>query len=319
MSLSNSDRRYVISDAERPSALAGKRILVTRPRAQAADLCDKLAALGAEPILFPTIEIAPMEDYSALDRAITALDWPEGRARYQWVIFTSVNGVAAFWERLSVGAGGSTFAHRAPAPPAATAHLQFAAIGPATARALEQRGVRVTFIPDEYVAEAIVEGLGDVNGQWILLPRADIAREALAVELSRRGAIVHEIAVYRTLPAAPDPQGLYELRRGVDAVMFTSSSTVRNFVALLSGGAKYVDAANMRRLGRDGVPMPSLGRAIIACIGPITAQTAREVGLPVDVVAQEYTLDGLVAALAGYFSHPELQLKENRWIPARSL
>ena len=318
MSLSNSDRRYVISDAERPSALAGKRILVTRPRAQAADLCDKLAALGAEPILFPTIEIAPMEDYSALDRAITALDWPEGRARYQWVIFTSVNGVAAFWERLSVGAGGSTFAHHAPAPPA---HLQFAAIGPATARALEQRGVRVTFIPDEYVAEAIVEGLGDVNGQWILLPRADIAREALAVELSRRGAVVHEIAVYRTLPTALDPQGLYELRRGVDAITFTSSSTARNFVALVSGSPKYIDAANYRRMGRDGVPMPSLGRAIIACIGPVTAQTAREVGLPVDVIAhrEAYTLDGLVAALADYFSHPELQLKENRWIPARSL
>jgi len=139
------------------------------------------------------------------------------------------------------------------------------------------------------------------------------------VELSRRGAIVHEIAVYRTLPAAPDPQGLMELRRGVDAITFTSSSTVRNFVALLSGSTKYIDAANYRRMGHDGIPMPSLNRAAIACLGPITAQTAREVGLPVDVMAREYTMQGLVAALVEYFSHPELQLKENRWLPARSL
>ncbi len=281
--------------------LTGKRILITRPRAQAADLCDKLAALGAEPILFPAIEIAPMDDYSALDRAIAALD------KYQWIIFTSVNGVAAFWYRLTV-----VGASLVPA-------LKIASIGPATAQALAKRGVRTEFIPGEYVAERILDGVGSVEGQWILLPRADIAREALAEELGRRGAIVHEIAAYRTLPAAPDPQGLTELRRGVDAITFTSSSTVRNFVALLSGSTKYIDAANYRRMGHDGIPMPSLNRAIIACIGPITAQTAREVGLPVDVMATEYTMDGLVAALVEYFSHPELQLKENRWLPARSL
>jgi uroporphyrinogen-III synthase len=284
-------------------SLAGKRILVTRPRAQAADLCDKLAALGAEPILFPTIEIAPVDDYSALDQAIAALD------KYQWVIFTSVNGVAAFWKRLDLTG----------LREADLSGLRFAAIGPATAHALEKRGVRAAFIPEEYVAEAIVAGIDNVEGQWILLPRADIAREALAEELGRRGAIVHEIAAYRTLPAAPDPQGLTELRRGVDAITFTSSSTVRNFVLLLSGNTKYIDAANYRRMGHNGAPMPSLNHTAIACIGPITAQTAREVGLPVDVMATEYTMDGLVAALVGYFSRPELPLKENRWIPARSL
>jgi uroporphyrinogen-III synthase len=283
--------------------LAGKRILVTRPRAQAADLCNKLTTLGAEPILFPTIEIAPMDDYSVLDQAIAALD------QYRWIIFTSVNGVAAFWERLSVtGQDGR-----------ALTGMRVAAIGPATAQALAKRGARTEFIPDEYVAERILDGVDNVEGQWILLPRADIAREALAVELSRRGALVHEIAAYRTLPTAPDPQGLAELRCGVDAITFTSSSTVRNFVTLVSGGPQYIDAANIRRMGRDGVPMPSLGTAAIACIGPITAQTAREIGLPVDVMAHEYTMDGLVAALADYFSRPELQLKENRWIPDRSL
>lgn len=287
--------------------LAGKRIVVTRARAQAADLSDKLAALGATPILFPTIEIGPPEDHTALDQAIATLD------KYHWLIFTSVNGVAAFWQRLELA--------NLPTPRGrfAVSGLKIAAIGPATARALEERGVQAAFIPEEYVAEAIVDGIGDVTGQWILLPRAAIAREALAVELSRRGARVHEIAAYRTLPATPDPRGLTELRRGVDAIAFTSSSTVRNFVTLLSGSPKYIDAANYRCMGRDGVPMPSLGRAAIACLGPITAQTTREVGLPVDVMAREYTMEGLVAALVEYFSHPELQLQENRWIPARSL
>lgn len=276
--------------------LAGKRILVTRPRAQAADLCDKLTALGAEPIVFPTIDIAPLEDHTALDRAITDL------CSYQWVVFTSVNGVAAVWDRLAaMGKDGRAFDG-----------IQVAAIGPATARALGKRGIHAHFIPDEYIAEAIVDGLGEVRGQRILLPRADIAREALAVALERRGAIVHENAAYRTLPAAPDPQGLTELRRGVDAITFTSSSTVRNFVLLLSGSAQYIDAANYRRMGHHGIPMPSLNRAIIACIGPITAQTAREVGLPVNVMAAEYTMDGLVAALVEYFSPPDLQVMENR-------
>jgi uroporphyrinogen-III synthase len=284
------------------SALSGKRILVTRPRAQAADLCDKLAALGAEPILFPTIEIAPMDDYSALDQAIATLD------RYQWIVFTSVNGVAAFWKRLER----SNLQSLIP-------NLKIAAIGPATTQALEKHGVRATFIPEEYVAEAILEGIGEVSGKRILLPRAEIAREALAEELNRRGAIVHEIATYRTLPARPDPLGFTEMRRGVDAITFTSSSTVRNFVLLLSGSPKYIDTAACRRMGLDGVPVPSLNRAIVACIGPITAQTAHEVGLPVDVMAREYTMDGLVTALVGYFSHPELELKENRWRPKRSL
>jgi uroporphyrinogen-III synthase len=245
-------------------SLAGKRILVTRPRAQAADLCDKLAALGAIPIQFPTIEIAPLDDYAALDDAIARL------ADYQWIIFTSVNGVSAFWQRLEVTGKNSN----------ALDGIRVAAIGPTTARALEKRGIAAQFIPDEYVAEAIVEGIGDVRGQRILLPRADIAREAMAIELERRGAHIEEITTYRTLPAAPDPHGLAELQRGVDAITFTSSSTARNFVALV--GHKTFGAA-------------------VACIGPITAQTVRELGLPVNVMATEYTMDGLVAALVKHF------------------
>lgn len=281
-------------------SLAGRRILVTRPRAQAASLCNKLVALGAEPIPFPTSEIAPMDDYASLDEAIGNLN------QYHWIIFTSVNGVAAFWKRLML-----IGEVRIPA-------LKFAAIGPATAQALEKHSRPATFIPDEYVAEAIVAGLGNVEGQRILLPCAEIAREALAKELRHRGAIVHEIAVYRTLPATPDPWGLAELRRGVDAITFTSSSTVRNFVILLNSHPNHSDTANMHWVSRDGLPMPSLGTAVIACIGPITAQTAHDVGLPVDVIASDYTMDGLVTAICEYFSRPELWLKENRWILARS-
>jgi len=262
--------------------LTGKRILVTRPRAQAAALCDKLAALGAEPIVFPTIDIAPLEDHTALDRAIAGL------SSYPWVVFTSVNGVAAVWDRLAaMGKDGCAFDG-----------IQVAAIGPATAHALGKRGVQAQFIPDEYVAEAIVEGIGDVQGRRILLPRADIARETLALELEGRGAVVDEIAAYRTLPAAPDPTGLAELRHGVDAITFTSSSTVRNFVALM---------------GRDGLS----SNTVVACIGPITANTARELGFRVDVVATEYTMDGLVRALADYFSHAEKLPRKNRWTLAK--
>lgn len=250
-------------------SLLGKRLLVTRPRLQAAGFCAKLAAAGAQPILFPTIEIAPLDDYAALDKAIHAL------SQYHWIIFTSVNGVAAFWKRLELANLRSQISN-----------LKIAAIGPATARALEARGIHCEFIPDKYVAEAIVTKIGNVNGQRILLPRADIARETLAIELANRGAVVHEIAVYRTLPVAPDPDGLAELRRGVDAITFTSSSTVRNFVALV---------------GQDSIsPYP-----VVACIGPITAQTARQAGLPVQVMAREYTTDGLVAALDHYFSELE--------------
>jgi uroporphyrinogen-III synthase len=249
------------------NALAGKRVLVTRPRAQAADLCEKLSALGMQPILFPTIEIVPPEEEAALDEAVAQV------GRFDWVIFTSVNGVQAFMERLGA-AGKEALGFDG---------VRVAAIGPATAQALTMHGVQPQVIPDEYVAERIPDGLGDVKGQCILLPRAKIAREALAVELRRRGAVVHEVAAYDTRAARPGPQDWAELRRGVDVVTFTSSSTVRELLGLLAGE-----------------PDVSLGRAGVACIGPITAQTARELGLHVDIVARVYTMNGLVQAITEY-------------------
>lgn len=249
-------------------SLEGKRIVVTRARAQAAGLCAQLEALGALPIEFPTIRIAPMEDLHLLDQAITSLE------RYDWTIFTSVNGVTVFWERM----------HAAGRTAMAFSSVAVAAIGPATAGALRARGIEPTFVPEEYIAEGIAEGLGDVSGQAILLPRAQIARKALPDLLISKGAQVDEIAVYRTLPGRPTREALEQLTRGFDAITFTSPSTVRNFVQLMGCRASAIVAG-----------------AVVACIGPVTARAAENRGLTVDVIAAEYTMDGLVAALIGVF------------------
>jgi uroporphyrinogen-III synthase len=250
------------------SGLTGKRILVTRPRRQADDLYDLLEAEGAEAILFPTIEIAPLDDPAPLDRALNNL----AAGDYNWVIFTSVNGVNACQTRLQESGHGTDIF--------SAAHI--AAIGPATARTLQTLGVRVDFVPQEYVAERILGGLGNVAGQRILLPRAEIARPALAEALAAAGALVDEIPVYHTLQPPPDPAGLAALQQGLDVITFTSSSTVRNFVALT---------------GTDKIGQ----KTIVACIGPITAGTARELGLPVHIVARDYTIPGLVQALKEHF------------------
>ena len=245
------------------SILAGKRIVITRPRAQAGALAEKLAAHGAEPILLPMIEIGPMDDYGPLDAALSQLD------QYQWIVFTSANAVAVFWARLA-----------GPLP----ASVRLAAVGPGTARAMEARGAAGALIPEEYLAESLAAAIGAVAGQHVLLPHAELADEVLADILRSRGATADEIPVYRTLPAALNEAGLAEVRRGVDVLAFTSASAARNFAGLV------------------GVALPGVRRPVVACIGPITAQAARQVGLGADVVAEEHTLDGLVAALVDYFA-----------------
>jgi uroporphyrinogen-III synthase len=241
--------------------LSGRRVVVTRPEDQAEGLCSRLRALGAEPVEFPVIAIAPPEPGGPLDQAIARL------GSYDWLIFTSVNGVECFWARLEALAAGST---HLPA-------VAVAAIGPATAAALRRRGVQVRLVPAEYRAEAILDEIGDVTGQSILLPRADIARPALADGLRAKGARVDEAPAYRTVPATPARAAFDALRAGVDVITFTSSSTVRNFVAQTAGS--------------------SYGDPLVACIGPVTAATARDLGLRVDVVAKEYTIEGLLNAL----------------------
>jgi uroporphyrinogen III methyltransferase/synthase len=243
-----------------------KTILITRPRQQAKGFAQELLAAGYQVVFFPVIVISPMEDYAALDKALQTI------ARYSWVVFTSVNGVEAVWSRL-----------KALGIQSLPAHVRLAAIGPKTAEALLVRQQKVDYVPQEYVAEAILPGLGDLAGKWVLLPRAEIARKALPEAICAAGGLAHEIAVYRTLPAQPDPDGWEALKQGVDVITLTSPSTVQNFVAL----------AKMANLDPQNLP----GQPIYACIGPITAQSAEQEGLSPRVMADQYTTQGLLQAI----------------------
>ncbi len=251
------------------TSLAGRRVLVTRPRAQGDLLATVLAERGARPILFPTIEIRPADDLAPLDRALAALK------DYAWIAFTSANGVEVVFDRLA--ARGATI----------PAGVRIAAVGSGTARAAQARGARVDFVPSEFLGERLGQELGDVTGQRVLLPRAALAREALAIELARRGAVVEEITVYHTIPVAPDPNGLAELERGVDVATFTSASTVRNYFVLLGERAGSL-----------------LDGALVACFGPVTADAAAALGLTVHVQPETHTIPGLVAALEEHLAVP---------------
>ena len=251
------------------------RILVTRPKNQAAAFGESLRQAGFEPVYFPVIEIRPAEDTRALDRALAKLDC------YDWIDFTSVNGVDAFWKRLEA-------LKLSGLPPVQEEEVKIAAIGPKTAEALQSHGLQPSFVPEAYVAEAILPGLGDLDGRWVLLLRAEIARKALPEAIAKAGGIAHEIAVYHTLPAEPDPQGLAALAAGLDWITFTSPSTVACFSEIV------------RRHGLDPIHLP--GNPRIACIGPITQQAAQEGGFEVAVVAGEFTTEGLTSAMKNYIN-----------------
>ncbi len=275
--------------------LFGKSVVVTRSRAQASDLVAAVSAVGAVPVEFPTIKVAPPGDgYSALDAAIARLRGAAGgageeiaaagtggeasggavAAAYDWIVFTSVNGVEAFFARLNLKGDVRDLKG-----------IRLGAIGPATAAALERRGLKPDFVPAEYRAEAVLDGLlklgaGDAR---VLIPRALEAREILPEKLGEAGAEVEVVPAYETLL---DDAGAAEmsdmlLSGEIDIITFTSSSTVKNFIKLL-----------------DGFDFQELPASVtIACIGPVTAETARELGLRVDLVAEEYTIPGLVRAL----------------------
>ena len=254
-----------------PKPLLGHRILVTRARSQAGDLSRALAALGAIPVELPAIRFEPPEDTAPLDAAIDRLD------SYAWVIFTSANGVDRFCERLR---------DRGRDPRDLT-RARLVAIGDGTARALGRGGLNADIVPERFIAEAVVERLAreDLSGARVLIPRAAEARDVLPRELARLGATVDLVSVYRTVPASPDPAVLAMLAAGeIEVVTFTSSSTVTNLLAQV-------------RNVEHGIRNDPLGGALVACIGPITAQTAREHGLRVNLVAEEHSIPGLVRAL----------------------
>jgi uroporphyrinogen III methyltransferase/synthase len=257
---------------ERP--LEGRTIVVTRARAQAQRFVQLLEAAGARVLQAPTIVIEPPASWEQLDTALTALE------SFTWVVFTSVNGVAMVDRRLS--ARGLSWAM--------ISRKRVAAIGPATAEALAEHGVRVELVPAEYRAEGLVEGLRRVVGpsDRVLLPRAKETRDVLVVELRRLGVAVSEVPAYQTRRIE---DGVVRLREAlasgaVDALTFTSSSTARNFAEQFS----------------DDERSAWRGRIAVASIGPITAATAAEYGLTTDVMPGEYTIPALARALADYFS-----------------
>lgn len=246
--------------------LFGKRVLVTRATDQASRLSRLLREYGAEPVELPAIRIVPPEDFSALDGAVERLD------HYDWVIFTSINGVDSFFDRVATLEKDAR----------AFGRSRIAAIGTATADRLSEHGLRADFVPERFVAEEVMAGLVErgIAGKHVLLPRAELARDVLPDGLRAAGANVDVVVAYRTLPAEPSPEALRRVEAGeVDIVTFASSSTVRNLVSLLGGRTELLE------------------RSFIACIGPITARTAADLGLRVDLVAQEYSVPGLVGAL----------------------
>jgi uroporphyrinogen III methyltransferase/synthase len=239
--------------------LFGRRVVVTRAREQASELVARLHDLGAETIELPVIEIGEAADGgAALGSAVLRL------GEFDWVAFTSANAVERFFARLGeLGGDGRSLGG-----------VRVAAIGPGTAAALERQGVRADLVPGRYVAEAVVEAFPPGPGR-VLLPRAAVARDALPEGLRARGWEVEVVEAYRTALGRPSEEAL-AAARSADAVTFTSSSTVTN----------YLEAA-----GGERVP------PVVACIGPVTAETARAAGLNVSVVAVEHTIDGLVGAL----------------------
>lgn len=270
--------------------LQGRSILITRAHEQAGTFSERLRALGATAVEFPAIRVVPPEDWEPLDNALKRLceaGW------YNWLVFTSANGVRICFERLQ----------RLGYDARSIGNVSVAAIGPATAVELAKYGVAVDLVPAEYIAEGIAVALLDdarklgesLAGKKVLLARAAEARNVLVTELQQSGAIVEVVAAYRTVGVThEDGQGREILRmletQQLDILTFTSSSTVRNFMQWLMQCNRDVANSLLSNVAQHARPK-------IACIGPITSQTAREFGLDVHIEAQEYTIAGLIEAI----------------------
>jgi uroporphyrinogen III methyltransferase/synthase len=261
---------------ERP--LFGKNIVVTRSREQAGELVDMLESLGAETIEAPMIRVEAPDDYAPLDQAVAEA------STYDWIVFTSVNGIDFFMRRLLAGAGDIRDLKG----------VKLVAIGPATADRLSRQGLKADLEPDESRAEGIVQALrqlGELKGKRFLLPRADIAREVLPEELRKSGAEVTEVTAYRTVLAEIEREGdpdIYRmlLEKRIDVVTFTSASTVKNFVQVF-GAEQAADLLNATK---------------VASIGPVTAEAAEQYGIKTAIMPKEYTAPALVDAIVEHFA-----------------
>jgi uroporphyrinogen-III synthase len=256
--------------------LSGLRVLVGRARHQAGALSSELRKLGANVLEIPFIEIRPPRSFKALDTALKNLK------TYDWLILTSVNGVDAMWNRLA----------KLRITKRSLTHLKIAAIGPATKKAIEKRGVKVDVVPDEYIAESVVRSLKTkVKGNRVLLVRAKVARDVIPKELRKAGASVDVFEAYETVvPAASRARlrtALKNPKRRPQVITFTSSSTVKNFVELLGVAGR----------SHNGQRPSALKEVVLASIGPVTPTTLRDLKLGVDIEAREYTIHGLIQAI----------------------
>jgi uroporphyrinogen-III synthase len=258
------------SNAVKEEPLSGWRILTTRASKQSGGLAEPLRDMGAEVIEIPTIEIKPPSNYKVLDAALKNI------SKYDWLILTSVNGVEALFARLK----------KLRIAPDQLAHLQVAAIGPATQREIEKEGMNVAVTPDRYVAEAVVEALrGKTKGKRVLLVRAKVARDVLPTELRKSGAKVDVAEAYETHVPKAAKAKLNRLFSNdtsrPDIVTFTSSSTATNFLSLLEKDHWH-----------------GLREIWLASIGPVTSDTLRQAGFKPNIEALEYTMEGLALAIA---------------------
>jgi uroporphyrinogen-III synthase len=269
-SKSATGRKKVTKSAKNEEPLSGWRILTTRASKQSGGLAAPLREMGAEVIEIPTIEIKPPSSFKVLDTALKNI------AKYDWLILTSVNGVEALFARLK----------KLRIAPATLAHLQVAAIGPATQREIEKHGLEVGVTPDRYVAEAVVEALkGKTAGKRVLLVRAKVARDVLPNELRKTGAKVDVAEAYETHVPKGSKAKLNRLFANdssrPDVVTFTSSSTATNFLSLLEKDHWH-----------------GLREIWLASIGPVTSETLRQAGFKTNIEALEYTMEGLALAIA---------------------
>ncbi|HKZ47023.1 MAG TPA: uroporphyrinogen-III C-methyltransferase [Thermodesulfobacteriota bacterium] len=264
--------------------LFGKKIIVTRSREQASDFSILLEKKGAESIEFPTIETVAPKDWKEVDRAIKNLSTPhpalsrKGRGNYyDWAVFTSVNGVKYFIERLKKQ--GKDIRE--------LKGIKICAIGPKTKQEIEELGIRVDFMPKEYRAEGIIKGLGKIKGKNILIPRAEVAREILPEELSKRGAKVDVVTSYRTVKPKGMTEEIKELfKEGkIALVTFTSSSTVTNFLNMFKKGEAKEFLKDVK----------------VASIGPITRNTALDYGIDTAIMPKKYTIPALAGAIVEHF------------------